>query len=264
MRWERFIKNCAFAVILFLLVNALEAAKLPGTEPVREYIAFAFTSDWDYRTALDQARTGVQRLATFTGRLRRQPAETGLSPEPEGPEAGGAEASGASVGNEAAGASGDAGVTRALRQQPAPVPPAEAARETWTTAGESRLAWPVRGWISEEFGQRKHPISRLMGPHEGIDIGAGSGTPVGAAAAGKVTGAFRSLTSGLTVEVTHEGGLTTRYLHLSAIKVRLGETVRAGTVIGLVGSTGVSTGPHLHFEVRRDGQPVDPLPLLPH
>ncbi|HHW15758.1 MAG TPA: M23 family metallopeptidase [Firmicutes bacterium] len=125
-----------------------------------------------------------------------------------------------------------------------------------------RLVWPVEGRVTESFGPRNHPIRRLMGMHEGIDLAVPAGTPVKAAAPGRVKAAFRGLTSGLSVDLDH-GGFTTRYFHLSAIKVQVGQVVKAGEVIGLAGSTGLSTGPHLHFEVHVDGRPVDPLSLLP-
>ncbi|MGE5554472.1 MAG: M23 family metallopeptidase [Betaproteobacteria bacterium] len=245
MRWERFVRNCAFAVVLFLLVNVLEGIRLPGAEAVREYIAFAFTTDWDYRGAMAQARSGIRALATYTGRFRHPepPPETQL---PEGV-AGPAEPA-----------------TPSTTPQPSPPSPPAAGEDAapGRAEGQLLLQWPVRGTITARFGPRTHPIYRLVGPHEGIDIGAAAGVPVVAATEGRVTATFRGLRSGLTVDLDH-GSFTTRYAHLSAIKVRTGETVRAGTVIGLVGNTGVSTGPHLHFEVRRGGQPVDPLPLLP-
>ncbi len=247
MRWERFAKNCAFAVILFLLVNALQAVRLPGTEVVRSYLAFAFTTDWDYQNALSRAQRGIRTLASYTGRLGR-PAPEAFSPAAPAPAV--SPASPAPVFSGDAGAGGAA--ASPARESPAPGP----------SGTPPKLSWPVRGWVSERFGRRQHPIYRLAGPHEGIDVAAAQGAPVTAPAAGRVSATFRGLTSGLTVELAHDG-FTTRYLHLSAIKVRPGETVKAGTVVGLVGNTGVSTGPHLHFEVRVNGQPVDPLPLLP-
>lgn len=240
MRWERFVRNCAFSVILFLLVNALDAASLPGAAAVREYLVFAFTSDWDYRPVLAQAQAGVRALSTYRGRLK--PGEP-----PDGP---------------------------SLPVQPAPpadlAPPAAAPVESRepphpapaAAGGPRGLVWPAQGRVSAGFGPRKHPIYRLAGPHEGLDIAAPAGAPVSATADGRVTSTFRGLRSGLTIDVAHDG-FTTRYAHLSAIKVKAGDAVQAGTVLGLVGNTGVSTGPHLHFEVRVDGRPVDPLPLLP-
>ncbi|MDI6870532.1 MAG: M23 family metallopeptidase [Bacillota bacterium] len=241
MRWERFAKNCAFSVILFLLVNVLQVIRLPGTEIVRDYLAFAFTTEWDYHGPLEQARSGIRTLASYTGRFGKPLPEPEAAPPADRP----------------AGPAPD-------RDAPL-TPPSPSAGEASAPGGGERLPqlqWPVRGRLSAGFGRRNHPVYRLMGVHEGIDVGAPEGTPVVAAAAGRVTATFRGLSSGLTVDLDH-GGFTTRYAHLSAIKVRTGETVKAGTVIGLVGNTGVSTGPHLHFEVRRNGQPVDPLPLLP-
>jgi murein DD-endopeptidase MepM/ murein hydrolase activator NlpD len=99
--------------------------------------------------------------------------------------------------------------------------------------------------------------------HSGVDLVAASGTPVHAAAAGAAEVAMSSGGYGIHVLLHHGLHLVTLYGHLSAAAVRSGEPVEAGQVIGRVGSTGLSTGPHLHFEVRRDGRAVDPLPLLP-
>lgn len=260
MRWERFFKNCAFAVILFLLVNLLQVARLPGSDVVREYIAFAFTSDWDYRPALGKAQEGIRTLATYAGRFSSWETE-GASRESGGP--GGralpAAPAPAATAGLAPNRSSDGG---APLPAPAAPPAQEGAAPLPSSAGPRLHLWPADGRVSERYGRREHPVYRLAGPHEGIDIAAQSGAPVMAAAPGKVARTFRSLSSGLTVDVAHDGFLT-RYAHLSAIKVRVGESVPAGHTIGLVGSTGVSTGPHLHFEVRVKDQPVDPLPLLP-
>jgi murein DD-endopeptidase MepM/ murein hydrolase activator NlpD len=105
---------------------------------------------------------------------------------------------------------------------------------------------------------RMHPILRRVLPHTGIDYAAAYGTPVRATADGSVS--FASLRGGYgnLVEVQHPNGYATRYAHLSRIAVRPYQPVRQGDVIGYVGATGLATGPHLHYEVRRKGQPVDP------
>lgn len=99
--------------------------------------------------------------------------------------------------------------------------------------------------------------------HSGVDLAARLGTPVRAAAAGTAHIADDAAGYGLHVGIDHGGGLSTLYGHLSAALVTDGQQVAAGSEIGLMGSSGMSTGPHLHFEVRRDGRPVDPAPYLP-
>jgi murein DD-endopeptidase MepM/ murein hydrolase activator NlpD len=118
---------------------------------------------------------------------------------------------------------------------------------------------PVRsGRITSGFGYRFHPILHFGRFHDGIDIGAAWGSPVFAAADGVVSGAGWSGGYGEQVRVVHSDGIMTSYSHLSRIIAAPGRRVERGQLIGLVGSSGLSTGPHLHFEVRRFGQPVDP------
>jgi len=141
---------------------------------------------------------------------------------------------------------------------------AKAAQYGYGTArGDGTLAWPVPGPVRSGFGQRFHPILHVWRFHAGIDIGAAAGTPIHAAAAGTVTRAGGEGGCGYSVTIEHARGVRTRYCHLSRIDVALHQQLPAGAVIGLVGSTGLSTGPHLHFEVYVNGQLVDPLTRLP-
>jgi murein DD-endopeptidase MepM/ murein hydrolase activator NlpD len=112
------------------------------------------------------------------------------------------------------------------------------------------------------FGARSDPFTRGMAMHTGIDFRAPSGTPVRATAAGKVVESGHVGGYGNMIEIDHGNGLTTRYAHLSVLDVDAGETVQKGTVIGRVGSTGRSTGPHLHYETRIDGDAADPTRFL--
>jgi murein DD-endopeptidase MepM/ murein hydrolase activator NlpD len=123
--------------------------------------------------------------------------------------------------------------------------------------GGGRLSWPCSGGITSPFGTRWGRV------HEGIDIGAGYGYNVTAAAGGTVISAGWNGGYGNAVQISHGGGLVTHYAHLSSIEVSVGQTVERGELIGLVGSTGNSTGPHLHFEVLLNGQPSNPLNYLP-
>ena len=116
--------------------------------------------------------------------------------------------------------------------------------------------------VSSSFGVRRDPLLRTPAMHAGIDFRAASGTAVRAAGAGTVIRAGWTGGYGRMVEVEHGNGLTTRYAHMSRIRVARGDKVETGDVVGEVGSTGRSTGPHLHYEVRRDGTPVDPLRFL--
>ncbi len=117
-------------------------------------------------------------------------------------------------------------------------------------------------YISSGFGYRSDPFEGSAAFHAGLDFKAPMGAPVFSAARGRVAFVGQRNGYGNCVEVDHGNGLLTRYAHMSAFHARLGDPVAAGQVIGAVGSTGRSTGPHLHFEVRLNGQPVNPRPFL--
>jgi len=123
----------------------------------------------------------------------------------------------------------------------------------------SRMGLPVHGRLTSRFGERFHPILGYMRFHKGVDLAASAGTPIVAAADGRVVGAGWHGGYGQLVQIAHSGGLETTYGHMSRIAAYAGELVRKGQVIGYVGSTGLSTGPHLHFEVTSNGRPVNPM-----
>jgi murein DD-endopeptidase MepM/ murein hydrolase activator NlpD len=127
----------------------------------------------------------------------------------------------------------------------------------------ARMRWPVeQAGISSLFGLRADPFDRTRRMHRGVDFSAERGELVEAAAAGWVVRAGPAGGYGLMVEVRHPGDVTTRYGHLSAILCTPGEAIAAGQPVGLIGQTGRATGPHLHFEVWKDGMATDPLPWL--
>lgn len=121
---------------------------------------------------------------------------------------------------------------------------------------------PVPGAVTSLFGSRVHPIFGTTRNHYGLDFGAGSGEPIAAAASGQVITAGWMNGYGNVVILSHGDGYTTLYAHQSEILVSYGDSVDGGDTIGRVGSTGWSTGPHLHWEIRVDGVAVDPLPYL--
>jgi murein DD-endopeptidase MepM/ murein hydrolase activator NlpD len=122
------------------------------------------------------------------------------------------------------------------------------------------MLWPVAGaGITSRTGIRVHPIYGYRACHTGIDLGARTGTPISAAAAGRVAEVAYLSGYGNTVIITHGSGISTLYAHMSRFGASKGDQVAKGDTIGYIGSTGRSTGPHLHFEVRVDGAPYDPL-----
>lgn len=121
------------------------------------------------------------------------------------------------------------------------------------------MAWPVAGRITSYFGYRYHPILHFTRLHAGVDFGATWGSPIYAAADGQVVRAGWAGGYGRQVRLAHGGGLVSSYSHMSEVAAEPGSIVRRGQLIGYVGSSGLSTGPHLHFEVQRDGVPVNPL-----
>ncbi len=118
--------------------------------------------------------------------------------------------------------------------------------------------WPVRGWVTSHFGNRTSPFSGIVKLHEGIDIAAQTGTPIVAPADGVVLKAGFGTGYGNMVEISHGYGIKTIYAHNSRLNVKAGQRVKRGETIAFLGDSGSSTGPHLHYEVRVNGIPVNP------
>lgn len=139
----------------------------------------------------------------------------------------------------------------------------EAASSPSSSGSSSGFVQPVSGWKSSDFGWRRHPIYGTDRFHGGTDFAAGEGSTVYAAQSGTVVSAGWNGGYGMLTCISHGDGLDTCYAHQSSIWVSDGQRVERGEGIGAVGSTGASTGPHLHFEVRENGERVDPLGYLP-
>ena len=122
--------------------------------------------------------------------------------------------------------------------------------------------WPMAGWLSSGYGQRRDPFDGGPDFHPGLDIAADRGTPIHATADGTIDSAGYNGSYGNSVLVNHGFGIGTRFGHLSKLAVRAGQTVRRGEIIGYVGATGRATSPHLHYEILLNGRPFNPLRLL--
>ena len=135
---------------------------------------------------------------------------------------------------------------------------------TQGTSKAVRASWkmPVRGRLSDKYGWRKHPVYRKRLFHAGIDVAAPKGAPIAAAQNGKVIYAGRRAGYGNLVIISHSNGFSTRYAHCSSILVKKGQNVKAGQLVAKVGATGVATGNHLHFEIRKNGKTQNPLTYL--
>ncbi|WP_462325345.1 M23 family metallopeptidase [Desulfoplanes sp.] len=119
--------------------------------------------------------------------------------------------------------------------------------------------WPTKGWLTSKFGYRRSPFTGRREFHKGLDISAPTGTPIHATAGGRVVQIRKDHGYGKNILVDHGNGIVTRYAHLHKYAVKKGARVKRGELIAYVGNTGRSTGPHLHYEVRLNGVPVNPF-----
>lgn len=122
--------------------------------------------------------------------------------------------------------------------------------------------WPCAGEVSSEFGNRIHPVTGVIKNHNGIDIAVAEGTEVYACDSGLIDFAGYNDGSGNYVVISHTDGYTSLYLHLSKLMVQKGDSVQKGDLVGLSGSTGIATGPHLHFEIKKDGIYQNPREVI--
>ena len=236
-------------------VRALGAARKAATAAQERYSTLAAESD--HLAAVLRARAAVQAAARAAAAR--------------------AAASAAAARAAAAHAAAQAAARgQAARSSPSPAPPvppvppvpsaqqpdAQALPAPASAPGTGGFVMPVQGSFSSGFGPRVDPLTGVQGFHPGQDIAAPTGTPIVAATSGQVAYAGWEQGYGNFTCIDRGDGLATCYGHQSAILVSVGQSVQAGQLIGRVGTTGWSTGPHLHFEVRLDGTPVDPVPYL--
>ena len=123
--------------------------------------------------------------------------------------------------------------------------------------------WPAEGKLTSGFGWRRNPFGRTWKFHSGIDIAGKRGTPIYSPARGKVSSVSYNSGYGRMLEIDHGFGIKSVYAHCNSIRVREGDEIKRGDLVATIGNTGRSTGPHLHFELRLDGHPVDPMDYLP-
>ncbi|MBI1819557.1 MAG: M23 family metallopeptidase [Nitrospirae bacterium] len=132
-------------------------------------------------------------------------------------------------------------------------------QSVWTSTPS---VWPVRGWLTSGFGNRVSPFTGMVSLHKGIDIAAKSETPITAPASGIVRYEGYDSGFGREIKIDHGYGMETVYGHLAKSAVKVGQRVKRGDVIGYVGSTGLSTGPHLHYEIHVNSVPINPLKYI--
>jgi murein DD-endopeptidase MepM/ murein hydrolase activator NlpD len=138
----------------------------------------------------------------------------------------------------------------------------EAAEQRSTQWSSTPSIWPVRGWVTSGFGPRVSPFTEKPAWHDGLDIGASPNAPVQAPAQGRITSVSFDPKMGNHVKIDHGYGIETVYGHLAKALVKEGQRVKRGDVVALVGSTGLSTGPHLHYMVKKNGQALDPTKFI--
>jgi murein DD-endopeptidase MepM/ murein hydrolase activator NlpD len=139
---------------------------------------------------------------------------------------------------------------------------AQAAEQRSTRWAATPSIWPVKGWVTSRFGPRVSPFTEKPAWHDGLDIGAAPNAPVQAPAQGRVTATGFDPKLGNLVRLDHGFGIETLYGHMAKVLVKDGQRVNRGDVVGLVGSSGLSTGPHLHYMVKVNGQALDPTKYI--
>ena len=153
-------------------------------------------------------------------------------------------------------------VREATQQEEALQSLTQIAEQRSTQWASTPSIWPVRGWVTSAFGPRVSPFTEKPAWHDGLDIGASPNAPVQAPALGRVVTVAFDSKMGNMVKLDHGYGIETVYGHLAKSLVKEGQRVKRGDVVALVGSTGLSTGPHLHYMVKKNGQSLDPTKFI--
>lgn len=265
-RDERFLgtftMQCILCIVLAIGLFAVKAALPDQYQQVAGAYKEVIWQDVNFTEKINEAQ---QAISNFVGQLKPIPrgtdsqnSEASSGPASSDPSSSDAVSSQADTSSDAAsGAGGEENTVSGTSSEP----PDSATYAPVVFTGKKTV--PLTGTVTSMFGYRSHPVSGSDDFHMGVDIAAEEGTVVKAAAAGKVTAADYNEDYGNYITIEHEQGLVTRYAHCSKLLVKQGDKVKTGKKIAKVGSTGNSTGYHLHFEVEQNGRRADPLTLFP-
>lgn len=252
------VVQVVLCLVIALLVFLAKTMQMPFVADLQDQYAEMLAQGVEFGTenpitrfasaAVDAMRGGVQEALA---RLDQKAGDTGAA-DPSAPTDGLPSATALTVG------AGQGGFWPVGSRQ---TPPEGASLDEYTLP--EALFLPVWGGITSEYGFRDNPVNGEDDFHAGVDIACAAGTKVAAALGGQVVKTGYNAYRGNYLLIRHTGGVQTLYQHLACIVVRPGEMVRQAQTVGMAGSTGMSTGPHLHFELILDGLRVDPLPSLP-
>lgn len=274
---ERLAKQIVISVLILMIAGIIRNANTSVTDYICEKLQTILSQNIEIQSVY----AGIENVVNTVMRKGSSPGKQGNNEPPEG---GGPingqgynkenQGSTDTVGNERGtpAPKEDAGQNQSAVLSPTPKPSptptvtqaspeatsSQAVNPAATTA-KSIFIVPVSGPLGETFGDRIHPLTNTVKPHKGIDIEASQGATIKAAASGEVMEAGYEKTLGNYLKIQHDGSLSTIYAHCSQLLAKRGQKVKQGDAIAKVGSTGLSTGAHLHFEIWKDGKAVDPL-----
>lgn len=255
------------ALALLIVVGIVKSINSPATNYMSDQVRFALQQNIDLKSAYDYVDKAVVSLKNSI-----VPSKDAGDANGAGQDKGTAETNAAGQANDAIQPGGQIQIkpgnsgtdTAGTAPTVGLTPESSVLSATYVADAEAvpDMQIPVNGVLSSRFGERTDPLTGAAKFHEGIDIEAGQGAGIKAALDGVVEEAGSSPSYGNYVRLKHQGGLETVYAHCSSLEVKKGSAVKQGEVIARVGDSGASVGVHLHFEVLKDGKPVDPLGYL--
>lgn len=255
---ETFLMQIVVAVLILISVVVLKNVSSPSAKNVETKVKQIFY----YNIQISDIYQGIDRMFNEMKTIQKGTEESKVKPEAENPK---------SVSFDGTEDSGEGSLTYSDSIEEYNIDPEEIPAGTANKGGaganspnfmyvsNSSFIAPVYGVITSPYGRRIHPIKKTVSLHTGVDIKANEGVSIKAALGGEVIEACFESTYGNHVKISHPGGFVTLYAHCSKLLVKKGDKVKQGDIIAKVGATGVADGPHLHFEISKDGKHQDPL-----
>jgi len=283
---ETIVRQVAISVIILVAISVLKSIDTPATSFLTDKVKLVLLQNIDLNSVYNGFDSVFRKLARDDGQSSQADGskqgvggsmnQSGDSGPGQGGDDGAVPASGSAYvqgdedslepdnGNQSADVQGfvQRENTGETKNKQGGAKPATAGAPASESKGKSIFIAPAEGILGSPYGERTDPITKVKKFHYGVDIEANKGTPIKAAAAGQVTVAGTDALYGKYIKIDHGKGLITLYAHCSELTVRKGQKVKQGDLIAKVGDTGAAVGPHLHFEIWKDGKTVNPLQYI--